>query len=45
MPLINFFKKTSTTRISIAMYNTYNEIDILYKSLLHTIKLLTKLKN
>ena len=41
---MKFFNLTSTTRISIGMYSTYEEIDILYKSLLHTIKLFNKKK-
>lgn len=40
IPLMKFFKETATTRISIGMYNTYEEIDKLYKCLLYTINLL-----
>ena len=35
IPLIKFFKETATTRISIGMYNTYEEIHTLYKCLMH----------
>ncbi|QQG46672.1 MAG: SufS family cysteine desulfurase [Candidatus Azosocius agrarius] len=45
IPIMNFFKIPATTRLSIGMYNTYKEIDMLYKSLLHTIKLFKKIRN
>lgn len=39
IPLMNFFNTNSTVRISFGIYNTYEEIDKLYNSLLHTIKI------
>lgn len=39
-PVMDFFKISGTTRASIAMYNTKNEIDIFYEKLMLAIKML-----
>ena len=39
-PLMNFFKISSTIRVSFGMYNTFNEIDVFIDSLKNAIKLL-----
>lgn len=43
-PLMNFLKIKGTVRISLAIYNTYNDIDILYNGILKAKKILLKNK-
>ncbi|WGH27542.1 MAG: cysteine desulfurase [Candidatus Bostrichicola ureolyticus] len=41
-PIIDFFKILGTVRISISIYNTFEEIDYLYKAILKANKMLKK---